>query len=616
MADDAGFAVALTVRESLLNNALLVAYVANSFPRRLNVPGGLPGGPPDAGLNVFLAPPRISCNADNTLTLALEMWGQLSAAIDGIHEAAQIDGHLTLRIQPDFSVSGTNLVLSPPSGGVTVTVWNFTVIPPGHFSTDAMTYLSSPIFGGRLQAAIQQAITLGVVSLPSIDISFLGPVANAVAMTAAARVRAGAVIIGLSIRTPDLTLVGDTDLLDDFAGSNDLAAATNAAAVPILLQDVKTMATQQVSENGATLQQLTIAAGAGKFLVAGKASNSVGSATFSFSVVPALYASRPGAFFQYLKKPLYVKGRTWPALGFTIADVSVDVDLATWVEIVGYVFAVLNVGIPFILHDLANGIAAQLTTAIQGADPGTPVPRVQRLQPASPGGPVVRVGITDYEITTDGTFIGITVTPEAPPGALIGLTSIPANLGSQTLNYAVRMPLGIVADDPALRIRWTVIDLASGHVLLNADGGAAGREAFGFVPATVGPGLTLFGITVRVYRTLGPQITDFLNDGITLAIGGPLRPGAYVRWRYDVKNPQVGFNGTSYAYLGEEVVSRHSNIHRTDKPCAMEAKRSRYLYELDVLDALPFSVSDIALHRSQLCDYCFYGGPAGIRPSL
>jgi len=48
MADDAGFAVALTIREQLLKDALLIAYSSNDFPRKLNtekLPGGLlPGG--------------------------------------------------------------------------------------------------------------------------------------------------------------------------------------------------------------------------------------------------------------------------------------------------------------------------------------------------------------------------------------------------------------------------------------------------------------------------------------------------------------------------------------------------------------------------------------------
>jgi hypothetical protein len=31
---------------------------------------------------------------------------------------------------------------------------------------------------------------------------------------------------------------------------------------------------------------------------------------------------------------------------------------------------------------------------------------------------------------------------------------------------------------------------------------------------------------------------------------------------------------------------------------------------------LPFPVADIDARRVQLCDYCFYGGPAGLRATL
>jgi hypothetical protein len=72
MADDAGFAVALTVRGQLLSNALSGAYADNKFPRTLDTTqfGGLPGGPPDADLNVFLGPPQLATHADNSLTIA------------------------------------------------------------------------------------------------------------------------------------------------------------------------------------------------------------------------------------------------------------------------------------------------------------------------------------------------------------------------------------------------------------------------------------------------------------------------------------------------------------------------------------------------------------------
>jgi hypothetical protein len=230
----------------------------------------------------------------------------------------------------------------------------------------------------------------------------------------------------------------------------------------------------------------------------------------------------------------------------------------------------------------------------------------------------VRIEIAEYVITPAEMYIGIKVKPEPRPAALIGLTSIPADFRAETVSYEVRLPFTIGADDPALRIRWTVIDLASGNVLVNQDDVAAGRETFAFAPETVGAGLSQLRIAVRVYRTLGSQITDFFNDGISLQIRPPLSPGSYVRWYYDVKNPQVRFDEPSdaWAFIGETVVRRHSNIHRTDRPCAMAAKHSRYTYQTDALDSLPFPLSQIGAHRSELCDYCFYGGPAGLRPSL
>jgi hypothetical protein len=163
-----------------------------------------------------------------------------------------------------------------------------------------------------------------------------------------------------------------------------------------------------------------------------------------------------------------------------------------------------------------------------------------------------------------------------------------------------------------------VINPGTGQVLMTEDGLAADRLTFSVVPDVAGPGLAHLRIAVRVYRPLGPQISEILNDGITLEIRGPLAPGAYARWRYDVKNPHVAFDvvNDTYAYAGELLRHRQSRFHRTDRPCAMANKQSRYAYHTDVLDALPFPVSDITAHRFQLCDYCFFGGPGGLRPSL
>jgi hypothetical protein len=624
MADDAGFAVALTIREHVINDALLRAFSSNfQLPLAVAVPGGLP----DAKVEVFIAPPKATCNADNTLTFTIELWGALSVSVVGVDETGDIAGQLVIRIQPTFVVQGSNLVLSPAAHDVTVTQWDFTVISGGGFSSDADTYLRSSFFRDRLQGLIR-AISGGL--LPAIDITFLGStILPALNMTAATRVQQGAMMVGLNIEnfmigSDTITIVGDVDLLADFARNNDIAAVTNAAAVPILLQQVQTKVQEQVSKNGATLQgQLTMSAGTGKFLVSGVASNSSGTARFSFDVIPTLFAFKPGAFFRYIKKPLKVKSRVWPALGFATANPQVDVDPAPWVVIVAAVGTVLTggvggVGLLFIIEDMLNSAAAQFSAAITHADPGTPTPRVQHLKPSEPGGAAVRIAMEEYEIATSGTYMGITIRLKGPPGVLIGPIAIPDNLRTAKLSYTVQLPLGIRLDDPKLRVRWTIIDLASGSVLANEDDIAAGRETFVFVPENVGPGLSVLGVGVRVYRALGAQITDFVNDGITLNIRGALPAGAYVRWWYDVKNPQVLFDdkSDSWDYLGEVVVKRHSKYHRTDHPCAMAARTSRYLYEFDILDALPFPVADIAIHRFELCDYCFYGGPAGLRPAL
>lgn len=622
MSDDAGFAVAITVRQNLLNNAILIAYASDTFPHTLS--HDLPDGPPDASIDFFLGPPQITCKSDNTMTIAVDMWGSMSVTLNSAVQTGDVAAHLTIRIQPSFEVRGNTLVLGfdDINQDVVATEWDYTVIGAG-FTPDADSYLRSDVFRARLQHAIQLAILLQQVKLPNIDISFLGDgILNAVkGMMAYSRVVDGALLLGLDIDvdavTGHITTTGDVNQLVDFARGNDVAAVTNAVAVPVLLQQVQSEVSDQVAQAGASLDKLQITAQNGRFHVEGKASNSQGTANFSFNITPSMYAWKPGAFFQFVPRYVKVNPRSWPALGFTTTDVQTDVDTSPWLTIISVILAVINPIIPVIVFTMASDTAYHLNGDITSANTGTPLPRVQHLKPSTPGGPRVRVEIADYEITTDGTYIGITARPQALPGALIGLTSIPSDFSAEPLGYTVRLPLGIVTDDPALRIRWTVND-SSGNILLTDDGKAAGREQFTLSPAVVAPGSSPLGIGVRVYRALGAQLTDFLNDSITLNIRGPLPRGAYVRWYYDVKNPQVTFDdkNQSWAYKGELRVKRHSNLHRTDQPCKNAQKRSRYEYQTDILDSLPFPLADIALHRSELCDYCFFGGPGGVRPAL
>ena len=625
MADDAGFAVALTIREHLINDALLLAYAGTGFPRSLQL--DVPDGPPDASIDVYLAPSQVTCNEDNSLGLAVRLWGSLNITVGGTDVERTIDGRITVRVKPRFRVAGNNLVLNPDSDDVTVTLWSFTVIAGGSFPPDVDLYLHGGLFQNRLQTAVRLAIAAGLV--PAVDLSFLSGLIAAVAaraqppqfpgLTVDATVKAGVLLIGLKVELPDLTIVGDPDLLFDIARGNDIAAATNAAAVPLVLADVAAKVSDAVAKEGATLiPPLLLTSEAGQFRIAAAASNSDGTAHFSFALVPSMFHTTPGVSFQYLEKPLHVNARSYKALGFTPADIHVDVSKSFWNNVIEVVGGIFTLGVLAVyIEDMVDFMADQFRSTIAHADTGPVAPRVRRSKP-QPNGAVVRIEITAYDITTAGTYIGLTVRPEVPPAALIGPTTIPADLRAQQLRYLIRLPIEVHAEDPQLRIRWTVFDPTSGNLLVTEDDVALGRTFFDIVPESIGPGLTTLGIACRVYRVLGPEITDLVNEGVNLTVREPLPPGAYKRWWYDVKNPQVQYDATNdqFVYAGEAVQHRHSNWHRTDKPCKNAAKSSRYSYLDEVLDTLPFHVRDIALHRAELCDYCFYGGPAGIRPAL
>jgi hypothetical protein len=616
MVHHAGFAAALTMREGLLDDALMLAYASGDFPHQLRA--DLPGGPPPARVDVFVAAPRIRCDESlNSLVLTVRMWGDLSVTIDGGTSQRQIDGQLVVRISPRFNVVGTTLVLSPESGDLTVSQWTFTVLAGGPFPDAVDQYVRSSFFRDRLQAALRLAVQFGVIRVPPIDVSFLGDVASAARSPAAGRVREGVVLVGLDIDSPALTTAGRIDQLVDFAGPNDIAAVTNAEAVPVLLGELAELIRDAVEEQHATLEDPVITVEPGRFRVRAAASRSEGTATFSFAVVPALFHFRPGRFFQYLQTPFVISDRTWPALEFSVADIKVSIDRADWVVWVEVLGGIFTAGVLAIhIERKIGSIIAAMHTEIVAADTGAPTPRVRRRSAAG-GRATVRMEVADYELSAAEVYVGVKVTTAVRPPSLVGPRSIPDDISDQGLSYEVQLPIDAATDDPALRIRWSVFDVASGHVLLNDDGIAANRLTFSFVPASAGPGLARLGVGVRVYRPLGATITEVINEGITLELSGPRGAGSYVRWRYGAPSPQVEFNERedTWVYTGDRVNDRRSKLHRRDQPCANVAKRSRYA-ETEILDALPFPVAQLPTRRAELCDYCFFGGPAGLNASL
>jgi hypothetical protein len=135
---------------------------------------------------------------------------------------------------------------------------------------------------------------------------------------------------------------------------------------------------------------------------------------------------------------------------------------------------------------------------------------------------------------------------------------------------------------------------------------------------------TRFLVECRVFRTFGASTMDLFNASIELRITDRLdRTHPYVRWTHSVYTPRVRVEADgSHTQDGYDLKERHSAIHRTAVPgrCRMAARFSAkvaptpeaaqpYAPVLEYLDALPFPVGQLVANRSQVCDYCFFGGP-------
>jgi hypothetical protein len=331
-----------------------------------------------------------------------------------------------------------------------------------------------------------------------------------------------------------------------------------------------------------------------------------------------MFHTRSGASFtQYVPKPRHVNGRTWPALDMGVEDVQTDVDRAWWVVVFGEIVGgILTLGfLPVYIETKISRMVDTFTNKVEGHKPGKRANRIQKTVPP-PGGIAVRIGLDQFDVATDGVRVGISVQPTPSPAILYGPTTVPQTYANDTLRYILQPPSGVIAADPALRIRWTLEDRDANTVLTDADGPAANRLRFEFTPAV--NTATNLGLTARLYRQLGTDLTDLGTCSVNLHMRPALAPQSYVRWRWQAKNPQIILDDPTetWNYSGDKPVDRWSNWHRTDAPCHAVHAPGRYRYNIETADRLPFDLKLLENHRGGLCSYCFYGGPAGINPHL
>jgi hypothetical protein len=617
----AGFAAAITVREHVLRTALQSGY-ANGADSGKKFVEDLSGDGIDMEPDLFLGQPDLDCEgATNLLVATLPMWGPVTVTDNQVVHIVEMSGEIELTLTPSFKrgPAGTNtessVVLDQINTVINARRWSATVTSAGT-PPDIAALITGDEFRRRFEQKFRQGVVIGRITLPSIDASFLGPLAQK-ATTVNARVRNGVLLIGLNYTDATHALTGNAETLQDFAGSSDVAGVVHPDAVDVMLDDLHTRLVDGVADEGATLENFSVRPRNGYFYVHGAVTKSEGTVNFSFRVVPSMFHTRPGVYFQYLHKPRWVRSRTWPALEFRIEDVQTNVDRSWWVILFGEVIlGIFTVGLSILyVEGMVSAAAANFSGQIKAAKPGAPAARIRRTIPP-PGGIGVRIGLDQFEITESGVSIGISVRSTPSPAMLFGPTTVPETYRGDVLRYILRPPPGVTPNDPALRIRWTLEDRTNNVVLQDSDGAAAGRLRFEFSPASITA--TDFTIVARLYRQLGVAVFDLGTQSVNLHMRPALPPATYVRWRWQGSNPQITVDEATdtWTYQGDTTVNRHSEWHRTDAPCRAVNAPARFRYEIEEADRLPFSLHLLENHRKGLCPYCFYGGPAGINPNL
>jgi hypothetical protein len=631
MGNDAGFAAAVTYRQRLLQAKLAASYANGAFPRTLA--NDLPNPPPDVSISFFLGEPNVACEgATNLLVVTLPVWGGVTLT-ESAPATVQIKGLIEATIAPDFQLiaetdpnSGaiiTRFVQLNPLTTIAIRTWTASVIsanPP----VDVAAYVTGDMMRIRLQTAITEAVLFGAISLPQIPVDYLAALPAFVSENSVQSVVVdGALVLGfpVGIASPTGPLPGDPVALADFAGSFDLAAAINPVAVRLFFNDVQDYLASDAAKADATLDvgALKIVPENGFAHVTGKIDATGATLNFSFDVIPhmANYIGPRAAWEAYTlehwvdsPRLRVAKSRNWPALWFTTENAQSDVDASWWVDLLE-VLVVLTT-----LYFLPTFSAAERSFDSQVNDhpPEVPNPRVQRTL-AMPGGIVVRTALDDFELTAEGISLGVHVSAKLTELAIIGPAIVPSSYAAETLRYALRLPSGVFPSDPALRVAWTLTDAASAAVLASQDDPVTDASpGFEFQPDSFASSST-FDIEGRLYRLFGAEVDDVGSTMTSIQLRGALAPRAYVRWLAQSVKPNVIFDMTTgqWKYSGDVHVKRQSKWHRTDAPCQAASKGGNYAgrYQAQYADNLPFPLDKLAQFRPILCDYCFFGGPAG-----
>lgn len=641
MTTHANYAAAISIRQDLIQNLVRVMYHAGRIIHRLTGEGS------GIAVNLFVDVPQIICSAQNLNRLALKIraWGPITvAATSSVRETKTALLNATILVSPELSLQ--NASISFKVNGLSAILETFQIIPlsGGPFSPQNMEFLGSPEVHSMIQLALRLQLSSMEEITPAFSVSFMGDIANATNATLTSRVLNDALVIGLDINEGGIQTHGDPNLLINAANTNHIAVwqNPNEDVLEVAMATIYTKVNEAVIRQGATLDSFSITVEEGHFHMAGAASKTGGSVSFSMNAMPHLVRPDIHTVWEENGERFETVTPGREELWFEMRDVHIDVDRDWWVYVVETLTGLITVGIgAMIIESFINMVRNDVRAGIESVS-NTPISnRTQYFTFEDTLGPTMQLRLEQFECHAEGLYTGITIEPQYPRPSMQG----PAyraieDIQEQPILYSVQFPFLGLPDDPQIRVRWTVRRKDTNEVILTEDNTFINKRSLDLrLLEPVFLQTEDFRIECRIYRVLGAVTEEIFNSSLSLSIVDTLdRSHPFVRWRHWVFAPivKVEPNG-SHTLSGMRLSWRNSRIHRTDVPgrCQMVSKYSLHYPgppftefghwapaiptpapEMEYLDTLPFDREDLIKNREKLCDYCFFGGPTKTMPLI
>ncbi len=626
MAQHGGFGAVLLFREAVFSLVSNIAFESGRIAQFNN--GGIPGFL-DASVWIDAPKPRCASVNGDAIAFDVHLWGTLRAGRpDGAVEERQVDIRETVLVRIAFTrlsaVSPLSLRFSVAEHQITL----FTILSGEPFSPDPQERVDSFLSKGIADFVVEKLRGLEVNSLFSLDA--LGGLAEDSSSIATVRILDGAVAVGVDVTSAidgerQITTVGNPSSLTDFAGDNEIAVAVHPSCVGLVLASTRRAFKAKAEQQGAVLDHFQLTLQEGSIRVEAKASDSAGHVSLEMDAVPHLF--RRGAL-QYTfqdenGRTEEVRGHDREELWFEGTNVALSVESSGWRSwfdnwLTGWA------------HDLVLADRrSEIATDVETTSSTSVRPVLEDFILPGTTGPVIRKRLTGYRCTADALLITTTFRATLFEGELSGPSFYPIEFATQlVLRYAVKLPFAVKVD-PAMRVRWTVRGRATNEVLLSVVLPMASGSVLDLSEPSVPLALLEeFHLDCFVFRPQGPNVDNIFHETLLVDrfqsdIVDIRHP--YVRWQHEVRIPSVEKTGDGRLIVRSYPVRRRrSALHRThvEQRCKMlqfastggVAGGSKKDLGFEYLDELPFPLAEIQSHRVELCEYCFFGGPAGTVP--